>query len=154
MISGRPTKFAEPSNSLTITLPHRILRQLEVLDRDRSKAIVKCVEAYTATCSGNIKNLEIVKSSENTGLIVIAHSQSLESIPWLRLIEIAPNRFLLSITPGTNITALEVAIMDLLEHGAAGDDNEKCLLEELRRCVSHHRRKDEVTKGEILFIDL
>jgi hypothetical protein len=151
---GRPAKFAEPSNPVTVTLPHRILRQLEALDSDRGKAIVKCVEEITATSLSNEKSVEIVKISENTGLIVVRRCQSLESIPWLRLIEIAPNRFILSISPGTNITSLEVAIMDLLEHEAAGNHNDKVLLEELRRCIAHHRRKDEVTKGEILFIDL
>jgi hypothetical protein len=151
---GRPAKFAEPSNPVTVTLPHRILRQLEALDSDRGKAIVKCVEEITASRLSSEKNVEIVKISENTGLIVIRHCRCLESIPWLRLVEIAPNRFLLSIQPGTNITSLEVAIVDLIEHETAGDDNDRCLLEELRQCITYHRRKDEITKGEILFIDL
>lgn len=154
MTAGRPRKFDEPSGPVTVTLPARILQQLKKIDSDRGKAIVKCVEGITATSLSNTKSVEIVRISENTGLIVIRRCRCLENIPWLRLVEIAPNRFLLSITPGTNITSLEVAIMDMIEHEAADDDNDKLLLEELRRCIAHHRRKDEVTKGEILFIDL
>ena len=33
MTAGRPPKFAEPSTPVTLTLPQRILRQLEQLDR-------------------------------------------------------------------------------------------------------------------------
>ena len=154
MPAGRNPKFDEPSGPITITLPFRILRQLEQVDSDRGKAIVKCVEGIVATSLSDEKRVEIVKISERTGLIVISHCRALANIPWLRLVEIAPNRFLLSITPGTDVASLEVAIMDLIEHEVADDDHEKSLLEELRRCISHHRRQEEVTKGEILFIDL
>lgn len=153
MPAGRNPKFDEPSSAVTVTLPFRTLRQLEKVDRDRSKAIVKCVEGVASTSLRDEKQVEIVKISKNAGLIVISRCHCLESIPWLRLIEIAPNRFLISLSIGTSVSSLELAIMDLMEHQAA-DNYEMGLLEELRRCISQHRRKEEVTKGEILFIEL
>jgi hypothetical protein len=154
MTAGRPPKFDEPSNPITVTLPFRILQQLEKVDNDRGKAIVKCVEGFAEKNLGDEKKVEIIKISDDAGLIVIGRCRCLESIPWLRLVEIAPSRFLLSILPGTSVTSLEVAIMDLIEHQAANDEYEKGLLEELRRCISHHRRQEIVTKGEILFVNL
>lgn len=151
---GRPPKFDEPSNPITVTLPSRILDQLEQVDSDRGKAIVKCVEGMAATSLHCKKRVEIVKVSDNAGMIVIGPCRSLESVPWLRLVEIAPARYLLSIPPGTSVTSLEVAIMDLIENQAAENDYEKGLLEELRQCISHHRRQEIVTKGEVLFVDL
>jgi hypothetical protein len=154
MTAGRPRKFDEPSSPVTVTLPARILQQLKKIDRDRGKAIVKCVDEIAVKSFGDEKRVEIVKVSENSGLIVIGRCRCLESISWLRLVEIAPARFMLSIAPGTSVTSLEVAIMDLIEHNAADDDYEKGLLEELRQCISHHRRQEIVTKGEILFVNL
>lgn len=153
MTAGRPPKFDEPSSPVTVTLPLRILRRLEELDSDRGKAIVKCVEAIAGT-SLTEKRVEVVKISESVGLIVISPCRCLAKIPWLRLIEIAPARFLISIPTGTDVALLEVALMDLLENLPADEVSEKSLLEELRRLLSHHRRQQEVTKGEILFVDI
>lgn len=154
MTAGRPPKFDEPSSPVTVTLPSRILKQLKNIDEDRGKAIVKCVEKITATTYSKEKKVEIIKISEDAGLIVIGRCHCLQNIPWLRLIEISPARFILSVAPGTNVTSLEVALMDLIEHNATDDDYERGLLEELRQCISHHRRQEIVTKGEILFLKL
>jgi hypothetical protein len=151
---GRPPKFDEPSSPVTVTLPSRILDELEKVDSDRGKAIVKCVEGMATTCLHNKKRIEIIKISDDAGMIVIGPCRCLESVPWLRLVEIAPGRFLLSMPTGTNVTSLEVAIMDLIENQAAENDYEKGLLEELRQCIAHHRRQEIVTKGEVLFVDL
>lgn len=152
--AGRPPKFDEPSRPVTVTLPHRILRRLEELDADRGKAIVKCVEAVAGAVLGDEKRVEVVAVSEGAGMIVIGPCRCLAKIPWLRLIEIAPARFILSIPTGTGAASLEVAILDLLEHLTADEVHEKHMLEELRRLLSHHRRQQEVTRGEILFVDI
>jgi hypothetical protein len=81
------------------TFPHRILRQLEMLDSDRGKAIVKCVWALTATAL-----------TEGEG------------------IEITPARFLLSLPSSTDVSSLEVAIMDVIEHLPMGECSERKLL--------------------------
>lgn len=154
MVAGRPPKFDEPSSPITVTLPSRILKQLKEIDSDRGKAIVKCVEGTTTKAFSDEKKVEIVKISDDASLIVIGRCRCLQNIPWLRLVEISPARFILSIVPGTSVTSLEVAILDLIEHKAADNDYERGLLEELRQCISHHRRQEIVTKGEILFLKL
>jgi hypothetical protein len=152
--AGRPPKFDEPSSPVTVTLPLRTLEKLEELDSDRGKAIVKCVDAIAGMASADEQKIEVVKMSEKVGIIVVGPCRYLMNIPWLRLIEISPGRFLLSVPPGTAVTTLEMAIIDILENLPADELAERGVLEELRRLLSHHRRQDEMTKGEILFVEI
>lgn len=150
--SGRPPKFNEESSPITVTLPHRTVRQLESVNVDRAKAIVKCVDSMIGSAWTDEKRVEVVQISEDTGLIVIGPCQSLEKILWLKLIEIAPCRFLLAVPTGTAVESLEVAIMDLIEGLSLDEISEKNLLTDLRQKLSHNRRQERVSKGEILFI--
>jgi hypothetical protein len=84
---------------------------------------------------------------------MVGPSESLKTIPWLRLIEIAPCRFLLAIPTGTAIELLEIVIMDLIENLPEDQITEKALLTDLRQKLSHNRRKKALSKGEILFIN-
>lgn len=149
---GRPPKFNEERSPITVTLPRRILQKLETIDLDRAKAIVKCVDGVIHQAWTDKSRVEVVEISKHTGLIVVGPSQSLKSIPWLKLIEIAPFRFLLAVPTGTAIDSLEIAIIDLIEHLPENDIAEKPLLKDLRQKISHHRRKEGFTKGEILYI--
>ena len=49
------------------------------------------------------------------GIILVGVSRCLRQIPWLRLVEVAPARFLLSIPSGTPVELLEIALDDLRE---------------------------------------
>jgi hypothetical protein len=150
---GRPPKFNEESNPITVTLPRRILHNLKTIDRDRAKAIVKCVDHMVQATEGSEPKVNVVAIEKGTGLIVVGPSMSLRNIPWLRLIEIAPSRFLLAIPSGTAIETLEIAIMDQIDNLSEDMEHEKILLTDLRTKITHHRRKDGFTKGEILYID-
>lgn len=152
--AGRPPKFEEASGPITVTLPYRTLKALELIDRDRAKAMVKCVDAMTAAPLGEHKRVEVIKVCQGYGLIVIGPCPSLSRIPGLRLVEIAPLRFLLAITAGCSPHALELAIMDLIERLPPEETEERALLTELRQQLSLHRRREGVTTGEILFVDV
>ncbi|MBI3986934.1 MAG: hypothetical protein HY343_08450, partial [Lentisphaerae bacterium] len=89
---GRPRKFDEESRPITVTLPNRVLDLLATIDRDRAKAIVKVTEAAIAKAWQGNKRMELVEIERGTAVIVVGPSPSLASIPWLRLIEIAPAR--------------------------------------------------------------
>ena len=150
---GRPPKFQEECRAITVTLPIRILRQLERFDKERGRGIVKCVEAATRnTSESEGKYVEIVPVTNDAALIIISRSTQLVTIPWLRLIEIAPARFILSLPTGTAVESLELAIMDLLEKLPDSETTEKTLLSQLRYYLSKYRRSDGVSKGEILFV--
>ncbi len=149
---GRPPKFNEESAPVTVTLPRRILEILQDIDKDRAKAIVKCVDQIACGGRPEKRTVEVVKVSNDTGLLVVPPSRSLKSISWLQLVEIAPLRCMMVIPSGSAIEALEITLVDLIEHIPDGEIDEKMLLMDLRKKLSRFRRKEGLSKGEVLFI--
>jgi hypothetical protein len=149
---GRPPKYCEPCQPITVTLPERILRDLHSINSDRSKAIVKCVETAIGKSGRDIKLVELIELTPGKALIVIGPSPSLQQIEWLRLIEIAPFRYLLVLPSGTAVEVLEVTIYDLLRD-LDPNNSESLLLTELLNVLSHQRRGGKITKADLLFVD-
>ena len=150
---GRPPKFAEARRPITVTLPERILRKLQSVNRDRSRAIVKCAEAVTGEGEHPLKPVELVEVAPGKALIVVGPSRSLAQIEWLRLVEIAPARYLLVLPSGTPVEVLEVAISDLLEN-LGQDGGERVLLAGLQDILTLQRRGRTITKAELVFVDV
>jgi len=151
--SGRPPKFQEPSTSITLTLPERILRNLADIDKDRAKAIVKCVETVLSLGNESAHKVELINISEDAAVLAIGPCRSLENIPWLHLVEITPSRYILTVPTGTPMTALEVALLDLIETlpEEFGSDRETLL--EIRLQLSQHRRQEQVHTREIFLLN-
>ncbi len=151
-LKGRPPKFTEARRPVTVTLPERTLRQLETIDADRARAIVKATDASIQFDHGAGPLVETVEVAKGQAVIVVGPSQSLRAIPWLRLVEIAPARHLLAIPPGTAVDSLEVAILDKAQGEAHADPHERKLLLDLYRVLRSCRQRQAVTKAEILFV--
>jgi hypothetical protein len=151
---GRPPKFREPRHPVTMTLPKRILDQLAEIDPDRTRAVVKVTEAVVGTGQGRFKPVELINMAPGKSLIVVGPSKALRSIPWLRLIEITPARFLLTIPSGASIEALEVALRDLVTYPEfLKNERENTILHELLELIGHQRRAQRLSKAEILIIN-
>lgn len=149
---GRPPKFDEPRRPITLTLPERTLRQLAAIDADRARAIVKVADAVVRKDTSRAKPVEIVEVAPGKGIILVGPSRCLREIPWLRLAEIAPTRYLLTITPGTAIESLEVALHDLVEELPAHEEHERSILEHLLALLRRLRRDEMISKAEMLFV--
>ena len=149
---GRPAKFREPSRPVTVTLPERVLRLLTTVDSDRAKAITKLAETALNPDGKPPKAVSTIQVAPGKSIIVVNNSELLNRIPWLRLIEIAPARHLISIQSGTSIESMEVAIHDLLEDLPKGDISDREILETLLRILHTSRRTRTTTKEEILFV--
>jgi hypothetical protein len=151
---GRPPKFREPRYPVTMTLPKRILDQLATIDPDRTRAIVKVTEAVMGTAPGRFKPVDLVEMAPGKSLIVIGPNKALSRIPWLRFIEIAPARFLLTIPSGTPIEALEVALRDLVHNPELQiSERETAVLNELLNLIGQQRRTLRLSKAELLIVD-
>jgi hypothetical protein len=150
-LGGRPPKFAEPSQPITVTLPKRTLDQLRSIDGDRAQAIVKAVDAVVGE-ENRGSEVEVVEMAPGMGLLVVSSNRSLRGIPWLTMIEVAPMRHLLAITPGTPIEKVEIALMDLIEAARTDAPNELSLLETLREKIGKLRRGLRISKAEILVV--
>jgi hypothetical protein len=148
---GRPHKFREPGRPVTVTLPERTLARLAQIDSDRARAIVKATDATIH--SGEERNLpELVEVAPGTSVILVGPSRCLQGIEWLRLMEIAPARYLLTIPSGTPVDSLELALVDLLESAAPEDPWERSVLQRLRNLMGTLRRGSELLKAEVLLI--
>jgi hypothetical protein len=150
---GRPPKYLEACQPVTVTLPKRTLRDLHSINPDRSKAIVKCVETVIGKDDRQFKPVELIEIIPGKAIIVVGQSSSLQKVEWLRLVEIAPFRYLLVLPSGTAVEVLEVTIQDLLRNLDPNND-ENILLKELLDIISHQRRGRSITKAELLFVDI
>lgn len=151
---GRPPKFREPRRPVTMTLPERILDQLAEIDPDRTCAVVKVTEAVAGVGKGKFKPVELVEMAPGKSLIVVGPSKVLRKIAWLKLIEIARARYLVTVPSGTPIEAVEVALRDLFHNPELQkNEREKAVLNELLNLIGHHRRSQHLSKEEILVID-
>lgn len=151
MKKGRPPKFKEPRRPITVTLPEATLARLAVCDPDRAKAIVKVTNA--ALPPTGRKPIELVEVMPGLGIIIVGPSRYLQKIRWLRLIEVAPSRFLLTIPTGTVVDSLELAVVDMLQNLKPSEEWEKSLLEALRDLMRHVRLAGKVSKAELLFVE-
>lgn len=136
-----------------MTLPERILDLLAEIDPDRTRAVVKVTEAVAGTGQDRFKPVDLVEMAPGESLIVVGPSKALKRIPWLKLIEIAPARYLLTIPTGTPIEALEVAVRDLFSNPELRkNERENTVLLELLSLIGHQRRNLRLSKAEILII--
>ena len=149
---GRPPKFSEPRRPVTVTLPERTLRRLEELDRDRAHAIVRLADHECRPRDISTAEVEVVEIAPGSGIILIGPMRSLARIDLLRLVEVTPRRFLLTVPSGTAIESLEMALLDVMESLPAKDEAERPGLEKLRRIISQQRKKKTVSKREFLLI--
>lgn len=150
---GRPRKFREPSHPVTVTLPERILKGLEKIDSDRARAIVKATDSVLHTIVDKEPGVEIVEVEKGLGLIIVHSSKTLCQIPWLRLVELMPSRYLLIIPSGTSVDSLEISILDLIERLSGAEIEERKMLSKLRNIFKSHRSACSVSKGELLFVN-
>jgi hypothetical protein len=151
---GRPPKFCEPRRPVTLTLPERTLQLLAAVDKDRARAVVKVTDAALAPTDTPLSQLvDVVEVMPGVGIILVGASRCLRQIPWLRLVEVAPSRFLLSIPSGTPVDSLEIALHDLLETTPPADVRERAILERLHALMRMLRRGRSVSKAEMLFVD-
>lgn len=149
---GRPPKFSEPSRPVTVTLPERVLEKLQLIDRDRGAAITQAVEALVADSDLHRPLVEIVQVCAGQGLIIVSSSKMLSSMPGVQLVEISPQRFLISLQPGSSVDTFELGLVDLIDHLPAHEASEIPLLLKLRETLKLIRLKQGLTKAEILLV--
>src|SRR5215475_5279924 len=150
---GRPPKFSEPRRPVTVTLPESTLARLAAINPDRAQAIVKAVGTAVPLDAKRQKQVEVVEVAPGVGIILVGPSQYLKRIKWLRLVELAPMRYLLTIPSGTAVDSLELALVDLLENVKSLDKWERSILEQLRELMRTSRVGENLYKAELLFID-
>jgi hypothetical protein len=151
--SGRPPKFQGARRPITVTLPENTLARLASIDADRARAIVKATDVALAGADSERDPVELVEVAPDLSIVIVEPSRVLRTIGWLRLIEVAPLRYMLALPQGTAVDSLELTLVELLEGAEEMDDRETLLLKQLRNLMRKSRRRGDLSKAEILFID-
>ena len=149
---GRPAKFAEPRRPVTMTLPERVLRLLAAVDADRAKAVVKLAETLLGAAGRPPLPVAKVAIGEGRAILLVNHCAGLARLPWLRQVEVAPGRHLLSIRSGTTIESVELGLRDVLDELPAASATDREIIEQLLGIVRSSRRANGALKEEILFV--
>jgi hypothetical protein len=135
-----------------VTLPERTLARLDTIDPDRGRAIVKATNA-AAPLDGERGLPELVEVAPGVSVILVGPSVCLRKIEWLRMIEVAPLRYLLTIPLGTPVDSLELAVIDEMDTAEAQDPWEQAVLQRLRQLFGSLRRGSELSKAEVLLVE-
>lgn len=137
---------------MTVTLPRRVLDLLNQFDPDRAVAIARLADQILSDKRPERALVEVVEMAPGIGLIVVRSSEVLRRLPWLKLIEIAPQRFLITVESGVPIETLEVGISDLIELLPSDETDERKMLEQLLGWIRDLRRARHLTKAELLLV--
>lgn len=151
---GRPPKYAGPSRPVTLTLPESTLEGLKHIHPDRGQAIVKLTEAALRSSPSEQSQVEIVRTADATGVLLVGPSQALRRIPFLHLLEVSPGRFLLAMEPGNDFRTLELALRDVAEDVPSDDVRERNLIEDLLVQINQLRKTARMRMAEIVFVEL
>jgi hypothetical protein len=139
---------------VTVTLPQRTLSVLQWIDADRAKAIVKAVDGAVSDWKEERPHVEVLEMAPGTGLVLVPAHPALSSVGWMKMIQVAPARYLLAVEPGTPIEKVEVSLMDLIDEASRSAPHEVQVLETLRVTLGKLRRAGKVWKAEVLLVDM
>ena len=151
---GRPRKYAEASQPVTITLPKTTLRQLEQVDPDRGRAIVKLARDVSRDAGNGAPLVELLEVGPGSGLVVVATTSILRRIAFVRLVEVTAGRHLIALLPGHGIHELEVALVDILDERNALGEADSTLVTELLELLRNFRKSDSLSTAQILLLRL
>ncbi len=151
---GRPRKFKEPSHPITITLPERILSLLDAVGPDRARALVRAVDQVYSKQNNNRPPVEVLTVAKGVGILAVGPSVRLRKISKLRLVEVGPSRYLLTLLGGLVPSDLEVILADILHDEPHLDPTERTLITGLHQHLRNLRRAERVTRAELLFVTI
>jgi hypothetical protein len=151
---GRPRKFKEPSHPITITLPDRMLNLLDAAGPDRARALARAVDQMYGGPQRTRPSVEVLEVAKGVGIIVVGPSIRLRKIPKLRLVEVGPFRYLLTLLGGLVAADLEVILADILHEEERLDPGERDLIAALHQQLRNLRRNEQVSRAEILFVSI
>jgi hypothetical protein len=109
---GRPRKFAEPSRSVTLTLPEGVIEALSGIDRDLSRAVVRIAQPQLTKRPSAAAELAVFGGR---AVIVVNPCRALEERTGIVLVPLSDGRALISFDESTSVENLELQLRDALE---------------------------------------
>ena len=153
-LGGRPRKYSEPSRPVTVTLPESTLQALHRVSPDRGLAIVKIAQSVASPDNRSYPPVSIVSIGDDMGLIIVGPSTTLREIPFVRLVEVAPLRYIIALERARGFSDLEIALNDALEDLTETEVQEIAIVRELLLHIKELRKAAQVSMAEIVLVSL
>jgi hypothetical protein len=138
---GRPRKFAEPSRTLTLTLPESVLTTLSAIHADVSQAIVQLARRPSRRPKTRAADLLVYGQR---AVITIRPTPSLELRAGVQLVPLPDGRALISLEAATSLAALQLSLTDALDDERL-NGADRGVYEHLRDILREARRSADVT---------
>lgn len=148
---GPPHQQAVSGRRVSLTLTEKTLRGLGSINPDRSLAVEKLLAAALPESGAGVPLVEFVEHTARTGLLITAPSLALRSIPFLNLVEVAPNRYLLAVDAGHDSKSLECAVREAFHDVPESEIHERQLLKQLLGLLKNLSQADRLSSAEVLF---
>jgi hypothetical protein len=137
---GRPRKFGQPSRAVTLTLPEGIIKALEGVDRDLSRAIVRVAQPEMAKRPHPAAELA---SFGRFAVIVVTPTKTLEKRTGVLLVPLSDGRALIAFDESMTAARLELKIQDELDDHDLPEDDAR-VFEGIRDLLKDARRSSVV----------
>jgi hypothetical protein len=151
---GRPRKFSEPSQPVTVTLPLSTIEQLSSIDHDRAKAIVRATRHATGNGGKEDVTVDVLITSPGHGLIVVGNSRYLQEVDCIRLVRVDDHRNLISVATGTPVAMVEITLRDLLETIPSSEVRERTIIRDVAELLRKTRQSGNMKKEEIMIVPI
>ena len=138
---------------MTLTLPNSTIEQLSDIHEDRAKAIVKAAQLAAATWSEDHTRAELIEVGANLAMIAVPYCRYLQNAPDLSLVQILPNRFLIVISAGTPLSAVEIYVEDQLEMLPEAEDRDRRILADLLDRLRAARRTNRASLAAVVLVN-
>ncbi|HUR34288.1 MAG TPA: hypothetical protein VM032_10875 [Vicinamibacterales bacterium] len=138
---GRPRKFIGPSRPVTLTLPEHVIKALEDIDHDLSRAVVRLTQPQLAKQPH--PPAELV-SFGSRAVIVVRPTKTLEQRTGVLLVPLSDGRALISFDDSMTAARLELRIQDVLDEHALPEEDAR-IFESIGSVLKDARRSSSVS---------
>jgi hypothetical protein len=136
-----------------LTLPAATIDQLSDIHEDRAKAIVKAAQFATMGGQEDEARVELIEVGPNVAMIAVPYCKYLQQVPDVSLVQIVPNRYLIVISSGLPLSAIEIGVEDQIE--LLGDDEarDRAILTRVLEQLRAARRANRASLASVVLVD-
>lgn len=138
---GRPRKFSGPSRAVTLTLPEDVIRALEGIDPDVSRAVVRLAQPELARRPHPPAELAVFG---RRAVIVVNPTHALEERTGVSLVPLSDGRALIAFDRSITPASLELMIQDAID-GTRLTPSDKRIFEAIGAVLRDARRAKGVS---------
>jgi hypothetical protein len=141
---GRPRNFAEPSRTVTLTLPESAIARLSAVHDDLSQAIVGLIDHQRERTRRKGADLLVFGRQ---AVITIRPTRSLEIRAGVQLVPLPDGRALIALDDPSSLSALQLTLADALDDPALPDDD-RSVYENLTEILRAARTSADVSVAQ------